>query len=366
MLARGPDRVRAGALCALAIMVPFSDAAASTVAQNVAWTIDRPESETSYRIVSYGDSIFAGYRGSISSVAVWAAPSVDGDYLSAAWGSDVEIIRRSKSGATARQVYEDKIVDDKSWMQEPGTRVVAFEMCGNDALHARNNFSGQGGACDYSELDDALADCTSYLSLAMNFINANAAASVDTKVVTNIYYAGYDEDDVEAGCTDEASGEHPRKQDVFLPYLMRINWRTCQFASQKGFRCADSFAQFMGADFDSNGDGKVDSRALRFHRGESEDDYARRIGTTLRATIRDSNVHFFRATRTYDHLQSDDTHPTYIGDTIHLGILGGSGSGQSGPRFALDRYHRGKTTLWKKYGHERMGRALSVYNPDSP
>src|SRR4051812_7946781 len=123
-------------------------ASANSVAQNVAWTIDRPESDTEYRVVAYGDSIFSGYKGSISSVAIYSAPTVDGEYLSNFWGTDVETIRRAKAGAKAGDVYRDKIVDDASYMQTNNTRVVAFEMCGNDALGARNDFSGQTGTCD--------------------------------------------------------------------------------------------------------------------------------------------------------------------------------------------------------------------------
>jgi len=330
-------------------------ASASTVAQNVAWTIDRPDTDVKYRVVAYGDSIFAGYKGSISRVAGWAAPSVDGDYLSAKWDSDIEVIRRTKSGAKADDIYANKIVDDKKWMQDASTRVVAFEMCGNDGLQARSNFAGQGGTCDYTKLDQALADC-----------NANASPNVVLKVVANLYYPGYDADNQAADCTDQQSGLHPNRQDVFLPYLLRMNWRACDFAQQHGFRCADSFAFFMGADYDSNGDGRKDSRALRWRSGESEDAYVTRLGTTLRATIRDANSHRFRPTRSYDYIQSDDTHPTYEGGTVSLGVLGGSGSGSAPPRFGANGYTRGTTKLWKQLGHERMGWAMSTFNPVSP
>src|SRR5205814_1246154 len=63
------------------------------------------------------------------------------------------------------------------------------------------------------------------------------------------------------------------------------------FAEQYGFACADSFAQFMGADYDSNGDGQIDSDGLRYVQGESEDSYVNRLAVTLRSTIRDANVH---------------------------------------------------------------------------
>jgi hypothetical protein len=343
-----------------------TDAGATTVAQNVSWTIDRPESEVKYRVVAYGDSIFAGYKGSISRVAIWSAPSVDGDYLSALWGTDIEIVRRTKSGAKAQDIYTNKIVDDKSYMQSADTRVVSFEMCGNDALQARDDFSGQGSECNYEHLDNALADCTTYQEAAMVFINANAGAGTLRKIIANLYYPGYDADNVEASCTDPVSGLHPNKQDVFLGYLMRMNWRACNFAKQHGFECADTFAMFMGSDYDSNLDGKKDSRALRFRRRESEEAYVERIGTTLRATLRDANAHFYRSTTSYDFIQTDDTHPTYEGGTVSVGTFGGSGGGSSAPRLDLSRYRNGRTSLWKRFGHDRMGWEMSRFDPPAP
>jgi hypothetical protein len=351
------------ALAISSVVASVMPATADTLAQNVSWTIDRPESTTKLRIVAYGDSVFAGYKGSISRVAIWAAPSVDGDYASAEWGTDVEIVRRTKSGAKARDIYENKIVDDASYMQTPETRIVAFEMCGNDALQARNAFAGQNGTCDYTQLDKALADCTTYQEQAMVFINANAGSGTVLKMVTNLYYPGYDADNVAAGCVDATSGTNPNRQDVFLPYLARMNWRACHFAAQYGFACADSFAEFMGADYDSNLDGRKDVRALRYRRGEPEDAYVTRIGATLRATLRDANTHFYRAATSFDYLQSDDTHPTFSGGTVSLGVLGGSGSGTSAPRYPRTRYGGGRLPIWKKFGHERMGHALSVANP---
>ncbi|MFN2426098.1 MAG: SGNH/GDSL hydrolase family protein [Candidatus Binatia bacterium] len=352
----------------LCVVGGSSHVAASTIAQNVSWTIDRPESETTYRIVAYGDSIFAGYKGSISNVAIYAAPTVDGEYASNEWGTDVEIVRRAKSGAKAGDVYRSKIVDDASYMQTPETRVVAFEMCGNDALGARNDFSGQNGTCDFSRLDGALSKCTRFVRNAMVFINANAHANVKRKVISNLYYASYDVDDTLTSCTDESTGLSVNKQDAFLPYLVRMNWRMCNFASEYGFECADTFAEFMGADYDSNGDRRKDTKALRYRQGESEDDYVQRLTVTLRDTIRDANFHFVRPSRSFDYLLSDDTHPTYRGRNVSLGLLGGSGGGSSEPRFTPAQYERrrGKNPVWKKYGHERMGTEMSKFNPPAP
>ena len=129
---------------------------------------------------------------------------------------------------------------------------------------------------------------------------------------------------------------------MFLPYIARINWRTCNFASQNGFQCVDSFAQYMGADYDSNGDGQIDSEALRYQQGESEADYVTRITTTLRATLRDANAHLVSAGTSYDYIQSDDTHPTYYGSaTISIGLFGG-GSGSGAPDYSDAQIVNGK------------------------
>src|SRR5689334_7649619 len=81
-----------------------SGALANTLTQNSSWTVDRSGTSTKYRVVAYGDSIYAGYNGTITSAAIFAAPTVSGDYASNAWGTDVEIVRRCKSGAIASDV----------------------------------------------------------------------------------------------------------------------------------------------------------------------------------------------------------------------------------------------------------------------
>ncbi len=58
-------------------------AAASTLTQNVSWTINRPGTTAKYRIVAYGDSIYAGYNGSVLNAAKYAAPTVNAEYLAA-------------------------------------------------------------------------------------------------------------------------------------------------------------------------------------------------------------------------------------------------------------------------------------------
>ena len=343
-----------------------SEAMASTLTQNTSWTIDRSGTTTKYRVTAYGDSIYAGYYGSISRVAKRAAPWVDGEYLSQLWNSDIEVIRRTKSGAVASDIYNNKIVAERSYMQATSTRIVTFEMCGNDGLQARSNFAGQSGTCNYGVLDTALNNCTTYLQNAMSYINANAYSGVRLKVVANIYYPGYNADNALSGCNDPQTGQKVNKQSKFLPYLAKMNWRACNFAATYGFACADSFAQYMAADYDSNGDTLVDSDAIRYVQGESETAYVNKITTTYRSTLRDANTHFVNASTSYDYIQSDNTHPTYTGSTVYVGLFGGTGTGSGPPDYSGGQIVGGKNPVWNQLGHERMGWALSVYNPATP
>jgi lysophospholipase L1-like esterase len=351
------------AICLGALAIG-STAHANTVTQNVSWTIDRSGTSTKYREVAYGDSIYAGYEGEIWAVAVWSAPNVQADYASNYWGTDMEIIRRTKSGALASDIYNNKIVAEKSYMQASNTRIVTFEMCGNDGLQARSNFAGQSGTCNLAPLDTALSNCTTYLQQAMSFINANAYSGTKLKVVSNLYYPGYNADNKLSSCT--VNGAKVNLQSTFLPYLAKMNWRACNFANQYGFKCADSFAQFMGADYDSNADGLIDSDGLKYVQGETESAYVTRITSTLRSTIRDANTHFVDASTSYDYIQSDDTHPTYSGGTIWVGLFGGTGSGSGPPDFTPSQFVNGKNPIWNQFGHERMGWTLSTFNPATP
>ena len=350
-------------LPALVLMGVGTQAAADTLTQNVSWTINRAGTSTKYRLVAYGDSIYAGYNGSITSAAKYAAPTVDAEYLSALWNADIESVRRAKSGALAQDVYQNKIVAEKSYMQASSTRVVTFEMCGNDGLQARSAFRSQTGTCNYSGMDAAVDTCKTYVAAAMDFINANAYAGVKLKVISNLYYPGYAADNVQSSCKDATTHATVNLQSAFLPRLATINYWMCEYAREKGFQCADNFAQYMGADYDSNGDGKIDSDALRYVPGESESSYVTRITTTLRSTLRDANAHFVSSGTSYDYIQSDDVHPTYSGGTVTAGLFGGT-TGSGAPRYTS--MPGGKNPIWNQYGHERMGWAVSTANPATP
>lgn len=347
----------------LALLAIGSQAAASTLNQNVSWTIDRANTTAKYRVVAYGDSIYAGYNGSITNAAKYAAPTVSAEYLSALWNADIESVRRTKSGAVAKDVYDNKIVAERSYMQASTTRAVTFEMCGNDGLQARTAFKNQSGTCNYTVLTSAENSCRTYVAAAMDYINANAYAGTKLKVISNLHYPGYAADNTQSSCKDASTGATVKMQDKFLPVMARINFMMCDTARQKGFQCADNFAQYMAADYDSNGDGKIDSEALRYVLGESEASYVTRIVTTLRSTIRDANTHFVSASSSYDYIQSDDTHPTYNGSTVSAGLFS-STTGSGAPRYTS--FTSGKNPIWNQYGHERMGWAVSTFSPATP
>lgn len=347
----------------LALLALGSEAAASTLNQNVSWTIDRAGTATNYRVVAYGDSIYAGYNGSTVSAAKYSAPTVDAEYLSALWNADIESVRRTKSGAVASDIYNNKIVAERSYMQSSNTRVVTFEMCGNDGLQARSNFKGQTGTCDYSGMNNAVNSCKTYVAAAMDYINANAYAGTKVKIVSNLHYPGYAADNAQSTCKDATSGATVNLQSTFLPKVATMNYWMCEYARLKGFKCADNFAGYMGADYDSNGDGQIDSDALRYVAGESESSYLARITSTLRSTIRDANTHFVSASSSYDYIQSDDTHPTYTGGTVTAGLFGGT-TGSGVARYTT--FTGGKSPIWNQYGHERMGWAVSTSNPPAP
>ena len=354
---------RARLLVGVAALAVSASGLASTLNQNVSWTVDRAGTSTKYRIVAYGDSIYAGYNGSTLNAARYSAPTVDAEYLAAKWNADIESIRRTKSGAVASDVYNNKIVKERSYMQASSTRVVTFEMCGNDGLQARSAFKSQTGTCNFTGINNAVANCKTYVSAAMNYINANAHPNTKLKVIANLFYPGYNADNVQSTCRSATTGTTVNMRDAFLPALARMNYWMCEFARQKGFKCADSFAQYMGADYDRNGDGKIDSEALRYVAGESEASYVNRITVTLKSTLRDANLKLVTSSSSFDYIQSDDVHPTFTGGTVTAGLFGGS-TGTGAAR--QTSFTNGKSTIWNRYGHERMGWSLSVFNPATP
>ena len=142
-----------------------------------------------------------------------------------------------------------------------------------------------------------------------------------------------------ARCTD-AAGLHVNIQSTLLPYILRSNWRACSLAASHGFACVDSFAELMGADTDTNQDGKPDSEGLAFDPSESEDDYVQRLRVRLRSTIRDANSHPLASGHVADYILSDDTHPTFAHGTIRRGSISRGAPDFSDRRKVQDRCRR--------------------------
>ncbi|MBX3623483.1 MAG: SGNH/GDSL hydrolase family protein [Rhizobacter sp.] len=349
-------------LPALALLSFGAEVAASGITQNASWTVNRSGTTTKYRVVAYGDSIYAGYNTSLTNVAKYSAPTVQAEYLSAAWNADIESIRRTKSGALAKEIYDSKIVSERSYMQNSSTRVVAFEMCGNDGLQNRADFDRQTGTCSYAKLDSGTESCRTYVARAMDYINANAYSGVKLKIIGNLHYPGLDAYNKTSSCRDASTGRGVNISEMMLRYAAKVNWFMGDFARQKGFVYVDNFAQYHAADYDTNGDGLVDSEAIKYVPGESEQSYVTRITQTLRSTIKDANVKRLTASTSIDYIQSDDIHPTYTGGNVSLSF--GTGTGSAAPRYTS--FTGGKSPIWDRYAHERSGWSMATSNPSAP
>lgn len=349
-------------LPALALLGFGAEVAASGITQNASWTVNRASTTTKYRVVAYGDSIYAGYNTSLTNVARYSAPTVQAEYLSAAWNADIESIRRTKSGAVAQEIYESKIVGERSYMQASSTRVVAFEMCGNDGLQNRADFDRQTGTCSYTKLNQGIETCKTYVARAMDYINANAYSGVKLKIIGNLHYPGLDAYNKTSSCRDATTGRGVNISELMLSVSAKANYWMCEYARQKGFVCVDNFAQYHAADYDSNGDGLVDSEAIKYRPGDTEAAYVTRITQTYRSTIRDANVKRITAGTTYDYIQSDDIHPSYTGGTVSLRL--GTGTGSAAPRYTA--FTGGKSPIWDRYAHERSGWSMATSNPSAP
>ena len=362
---------KAGAGARLTAALTFTllstlSAHATTIAQNSAWTVTRPGATQTMRIVAYGDSIYAGYT-SATNIARRSGPYVAAEYCAALTGQNFNVARRCQSGGVAADIYNRiNSTTDRAFMADASTRVVTFEMCGNDYLQARSNFKGSSGTCNYTGLNNALANCKNYTQLAMNSINTHAHANTKLKIVSNLYYPGYDADNSFSTCTDTVNGDpangfRVNMRKLFLPRLLESNWWTCKYASDKGFVCADAFANFMARDYDSNADGMNDADAIRYKSGESLADYQARV-IALQSTLRDSNLKLVSAGSSFDYLQSDDTHPTFEGATANT--LFTTPSGNNGVLHATaGAYAGGKNPHWNWNGHDRHGWAI---NPGCP
>ena len=74
------------------------------------------------------------------------------------------------------------------------------------SAQARSSFKGQTGTCNYGVLDSAVNSCKVYVAAAMDYINANAHPNTRLKVISNLYYPGFNADNVQSTCRDATTG----------------------------------------------------------------------------------------------------------------------------------------------------------------
>lgn len=330
-----------------------------TVAQNSQWNIQRAGSQETLRIVAYGDSIVAGYT-SPTEISQRSSTHVAAEYAAVLWGQRIEVRRRAQSGAVASAIY-NRIRNDRAFMQTANTVGVHVVMCGNDYLQARSAFAGQSGQCRLEGLAAALDNCLNFTEQAIDYVNENAGPNVKLKVIGNLYYPGFNADNVLTNCTSPVTGDRlNRRDDIFLSIIAQSNWETCTMAVENGWVCADNFAEFMAADFDSNGDGVIDSDSIRFIPGEPMRDYINRILAANEAgLLRDSNFKQHAQGASVGYLLSDDTHTTFVGPTAKT--PGSTPGGNVNVFHATSQpYPDFKNPSWNLNGHDRMGHALAT------
>lgn len=341
--------------------LPFSQAWAldGTIAQNSAWNVQRTGAQDTLRVVAYGDSIKAGYTN-VTTIARRASTHVAAEYGAALWGQNIEVRRRAQSGAVAQGIFNRiNSAADRAFMQSSNTIGIDIAMCGNDYLQARSSFVSQSGTCNYDVLQTALNNCVFWTEEAIKNVNEFAHPNVKLKVIGNLYYPGYDSDDQLTSCSDPDTGAPVNRRDRFLPLIAESNWRTCALAEEYGWVCADNFAEYMAADYDSNDDGEIDNEFIRYQSGESLDDYLARILYAYQAgLLRDSNFKATEPGTTVGYLLSDNTHMTFQGPTAKST---GTPGGNVAVFFATDGpYPDGRNPSWNLNGHDRMGYALAT------
>lgn len=346
---------RAGMLVAVGIV-----SGGATCQQNTFAKITRSGATNTYRVVAFGDSIYAGYDKSLSlsSVARRSDPYVVGDYLATQWNANIEVVRLTESGATASQILADEVNGYGSSYINGATRVAMLDSCGNDFLQARSSMNSQTGTCSLAPLDSAVTNCITNTKSSLAKINSLIAGvsalsgKKVTRLLMNLYYPGFAADNVNLGCT--IGGVATNKQTVFLDRLAQANFQLCGAAEAAGWTCVDDFSHYMAADYDTNGDGVVDQVNAAYRgQGEGEANYRNRINGYRTTILHDSKtkgavVNGAHASEDYL-LTNDDTHPTYTGGT--MSCTTGSPSSSS---FAQD-YTASPNSVWNVYGHERGG-----------
>ena len=184
-------------------------------------------------------------------------------------------------------------------MQAASTRVVSFEMCGTTACRPVPASRARSAP---ATMPASMRRSTAARPTRRrhDFINPTRLSGRQAEGDLEPHYPGYTPTTAEFPATDASTGARVNLQNHLPAQVAKMNYWMLRVRPQKGFQCNDSFAQYMGADYDTNGDGQVDSDGLRYVRGETEASYVTRVTSTLRGTIRDANSHFVSASSSSD------------------------------------------------------------------
>ena len=319
------------------------------------------------RVVAYGDSIYSGYNGAMHERAkICCDHRVRGRIPLATWNADMSV-RRAKAGAVASDIYNNKIVAESSYMQDSSTRVVTFEMCGNEGCRARSSFKSQTGTCNYASWTRRSTSCKTYQSRGGDGLyQRQCVCRHQDEVISNLYYPGYapTTSRLVQGRDHRRDGEPardhvpPHRDDELLDVHVRAGER---------IRCAKLDAQYMGADYDTNGDGKIDSDALTYVAGETESGL--RYPHLPDASLKD------RSGCQYPLLSSrapatTTSNPTIFirlvpARTLNAGLFGGRPPDRA-RRTTGHPDRGGKNPICNKFGHERAGWLHSLFSPAAP
>ena len=208
-------------LCAVALV--GSEAMASTITQNMSWTIDRAGTTTKYRVTAYGDSIYAGYRGSLSSVAQARRAVGRRRVPVASCGTPTSRSSAAPSRARWRPTSTTTRSSPSARTCRPPTPASSRSRCAATTACRRAAASpARAAPATTAPLNTALANCTTYQQSAMQYINTNATRARKLKVVSNLYYPGYAADNALSSCTD--SGDRAEGQQAeHVPALHRAH-----------------------------------------------------------------------------------------------------------------------------------------------
>ena len=262
-----------------------------------------------------------------------------------------------------RDIYNNKIVAERSYMQASNTRVVTFEMCGNDGLQARSSFTGQTGTCNYAALNTAVTNCTTYIAAAMEAINTNALRDTKAQGRREPLLPGLrrrQRAELLHGLRHRRHGRTSRTCSCRTsPHeLLDVQLRARRTASSAPTASPSTWAPTTTP----TATARSTPTRCATSQGETEAAYVTRItvDAALDAARRQHALRDVDA-RSFDYIQSDNTHPTYTGGTVSAGLFGGTAPARA--RRATRRSPNGKNPVWNQLGHERMGWATVDLQP---